>query len=91
MATPKKMELAGDLRAAAAETLRADLAAALGRGNLRVTTAGLTGVETSIVQVLVAARRSAAQMNRKLTIDIAKDGVLARLLARLGMDDALGA
>lgn len=87
----KSKELSGDLRAGAAVTLRDDLAAALAKGDLRLKTAGLTGVDASIVQVLVAARATAAQMDRKLQIDIPKDGVLATLLDRMALGAALAA
>lgn len=87
----KSKELAGDLRAGAAAGLRDDLVTALAAGDLRLKTAGLTGVDASIVQVLVAARATAAQMDRKLQIDIPKGGALAALLDRLAIGPALSA
>ena len=84
----KSKELSGDLRAGVAVTLRDDLAAALGKGDLRVKTAGLTGVDAAIVQVLISAKATASQMDRKLQIDIPADGVLAALLARMAIDSA---
>lgn len=84
----KSKDLSGDLRAGAAGTLRDDLVAALTKGDLRVKTAGLTGADAAIVQVLVSARATAAQMDRKLQIDLPKDGVLAALLDRLAIDPA---
>lgn len=85
----RNWDLSGDLRAGAAAALRDDLAAALAAGDVRLMTAGLTAVDASIVQVLVSARRTAAQLDRKLQMDLPEDGVLAGMLARLGMADAL--
>ena len=62
--------------------------AALAKGDLRLKTAGLTGVDAAIVQVLVSARATAVQMDRKLQIDLPKDGVLAATLDRLAIDHA---
>ncbi|PLL12630.1 anti-anti-sigma factor [Tabrizicola sp. TH137] len=87
----KSKELSGDLRAGAAAELRDELAAALAKGSLRIKTAGLTAVDASIIQVLVAARATAAQMDRKLQIDMPEDGVLAAMLDRLAMGKALSA
>lgn len=87
MATKSK-DLSGDLRAGAAGALRDDLVAMLAKGDLRVKTAGLTGVDAAIVQVLVSARASAAQMDRKLQIEMPKDGVLVAMLDRLAIDPA---
>lgn len=84
----KSKELSGDLRAGAAATLRDDLGAALAKGDLRLKTAGLTAVDAAIVQVLVSARATAVQMDRKLQIDLPKDGVLAAMLDRLAIDHA---
>lgn len=90
MATRSK-DLSGDLRAGAAAALRDDLAVALGKGDLRLKTAGVTAVDAAIVQVLISARATAAQMDRKLQIDLPKDGVLAAMLDRLAMPEALSA
>jgi hypothetical protein len=40
------------------------------------------------VQVLLSARRSAAQLDRNLHIDIAEGGALASMLDRLALTDA---
>lgn len=84
----KSKELSGNLRAGEAALLRDDLGAALVKGDLRLKTAGLTAVDSAIVQVLVSARATALQMDRKLQIDVPKDGVLAAMLDRLAIDHA---
>ena len=84
----KSKDLSGDLRAGAAAALRDDLGAALAKGDLRLKTAGLTAVDAAIVQVLVSARATAVQMDRKLQIDLPKDGVLVAALDRLAIDHA---
>jgi len=79
------IELSGDLRAGAAAELRDRLRAALEAGDLRVGTAGLTGVDCAIVQLLVAAGRTAAQLDRNLQIEGLAQGALAAMLDRLAI------
>ena len=84
----KSKELSGNLRAGEAALLRDDLAQALAKGDLRLKTAGLTAADAAVVQVLVSARATALQMDRKLQVDLPKDGVLAAMLDRLAIDHA---
>lgn len=76
-------QLQGELRAGDAAGLRDSLQAGLSQGDLRIATEGLTAADCATVQVLVSARRTAAQMGRALHIDIPEGGVLAVLLDRL--------
>jgi hypothetical protein len=84
-------ELQGDLRAGDAEGLRVTLLGALEAGDLRIETAGLGSADMAVVQVLLSARRMAAQAGRTLEIAVPENGPLARLLARLALDGALAA
>lgn len=89
--TPQTRELQGDLRAGDAEALRAELLAMLDAGDLRVGTAGLTSADMAAVQVLLSAQHSAAQRGRSVKIDIPHGGVMAVLLARLALEEAMAA
>lgn len=84
------IELSGDMRAGAAADLRDRLQAALGSGDLRISTGGVTAVDCAIVQVLVSARRTAAQLDRKLQVDGQERGALGAMLDRLGLGTAGG-
>lgn len=84
-------ELQGDLRAGDAEGLRVALLAALHAGDLRIATAEVTSADMAILQVLLSARQSAAQLDRVLEIDLPPDGALARLLPRLALEGAFAA
>lgn len=82
--------LAGDARTGDAAGLRDQIRAVLDAGDLRVATAELASVDCAVVQVLIAARRSAAQLDRDLQIEMPEDGVLAAMLDRLALTGALG-
>ena len=79
------IELSGDLRAGAAADLRDRLRQALEAGDLQVATGALQAVDCAIVQVLVSAGRTAAQLDRKLQIDGQAQGALGAMLDRLGL------
>ena len=81
--------LVGDVRTGDAAGLRDQLRAGLDAGDLLIATGGLTSVDCAVVQVLVAARRSAVQLERDLQIDMPADGVLAATLDRLALTGAL--
>jgi anti-anti-sigma regulatory factor len=83
------VELSGALRAGDAAGLRDRLGAALDAGDLRVTTTDVTEADCATVQVLVAAQRTAAHLDRKLQIDIPEGGALAVMLDRLALRAAL--
>lgn len=83
------MELTGDLRAGDAERLRGDLITALSGGDVALSTGGLTSVDMAVLQVLLAARRTAAQQGRHLSIDAPPGGALAAMATRLALHDAL--
>lgn len=81
--------LDGDVRTGDAAALRDRLREGLAAGDLRIVTGGLTSVDCAVVQVLIAARRSAAQFERDLQIDTPPDGVLAAALERMALTAAL--
>jgi anti-anti-sigma regulatory factor len=83
-------ELQGTLRAGEAATLRAALAEALSQGDVQVATADLTAIDGAIVQVLLSARRSAEQLERKLQVEIPDGGALATMRDRLALGAAFG-
>ncbi len=78
-------ELLGDLRAGDAEGLRAALMTALEAGDLRVTTTGVASADMAAVQVLLSAKRTAAQLGRTVEIDLPEGGVMSKLLSRLAL------
>lgn len=80
--------LDGELKAGQAAALRETLMAALATGDLRIDTAGVTGVDCAVVQVLLSAQGTARQLDRNLQIDIAEGGALAAMLDRLALTDA---
>lgn len=82
-------ELQGNLRAGEAAALRSELAEALAAGDVRIDALGLTGVDCAIVQVLLSARRTAAQLERNLQIVGQDGGALATMLERLALSPAL--
>lgn len=83
--------LDGDWKIGQAAALRETLMAALAEGDLRLDTTALTAADCAVVQVLLSARRSAAQLDRNLHIDIAEGGALASMLDRLALTDAFAA
>lgn len=82
------MELAGDLRAGDAPGLRSGLMAALAGGDVTIGSVGVTAVDAAVVQVLVSAKRTAAQLDRNLQIEVVAGGALDALLARLALGTA---
>lgn len=79
------IELSGEMRACAAAELRAQLIAALEAGDLRISATELTGADCAIMQVLVAACRTADRLDRNLQIDGVEDGALGAGLDRLAI------
>jgi anti-anti-sigma regulatory factor len=76
----------GDLGIREAETLRRDLAGAISAGGpVRLDIAGVSAVDTSIVQVLLAAVRHAAESGTHLQIDGMADSAVPRFLADVGL------
>jgi ABC-type transporter Mla MlaB component len=82
-------ELQGTLRAGEAATLKASLEHLLSQGDVLVASAQLEAVDAAIVQVLLSAQRTAAQLDRNLQIDCHDGGALAKLCDRLALRDAL--
>lgn len=79
------MELSGELRAGGAAALRDRLHEALRNGDLRLSVAALTGVDCATVQVLVAAARTAARLDRNLQVEGLSEGALGAMLDRLAI------
>jgi len=87
--TEEVVTLSGDMRTGDAAGLRERLQSALDAGDMRIETADLASVDCAVVQVLIAARRSAALLQRKLNIDSPEEGTLAAALERMALADAL--
>ncbi len=83
-------ELQGTLRAGEAAALRATLADALSQGDVRISTDGLTAIDSAILQILLSAQRSAEQLERNLQIDFPQGGALAAMRDRLALGAAFG-
>jgi anti-anti-sigma regulatory factor len=76
----------GGLGIREAETLRRDLAGAISAGGpVRLDIAGVSAVDTSIVQVLLAAVRHAAESGTHLQIDGMANSAVPRFLADVGL------
>lgn len=82
-------ELQGTLRAGEAATLKASLEHLLSQGDVLISATKLEAVDAAIVQVLLSAQRTAAQLDRNLQIDVQDGGVLAKLCQRLALREAL--
>ena len=82
-------ELQGTLRAGEAATLKASLEHLLSQGDVLISATKLEAVDAAIVQVLLSAQRTAAQLDRNLQIDVQYGGVLAKLCQRLALREAL--
>ena len=82
-------ELQGTLRAGEAVQLKASLEHLLSQGDVLISATKLEAVDAAIVQVLLSAQRTAAQLDRNLQIDVKDGGVLAKLCQRLALREAL--
>lgn len=56
-----------------------------------VTSAGLTGIDITVLQLLVAARKSALAAGKTLTLEAPEGGVLAQFLIKAGFVSPQGA
>lgn len=83
-------ELHGTLWAGDATALRTALEDLLSRGDLCVVTYDLVALDAAILQVLLSAKRTAAQLDRNLQIDSPEGRALATLCERLALGDSLG-
>jgi anti-anti-sigma regulatory factor len=85
------VELQGSLSVRDAAGLAATLTAALeAHPAVAVSTAAVTDADVSILQVLVAAHKSAARTGRGLTLKAPADGALRRTLVAAGFVSAAG-
>ncbi len=82
-------ELHGSLRAAEATALKTALQDLLSQGDLCVVTNDLVALDAAILQVLLSAKRTAAQLDRNLQIDCREGGALATLCERLALGGSL--
>lgn len=83
------ISLSGHVRLDAAEALALDLASALGGGGeVLVDTGAADSLDVAIVQVLVAAHRSAAERGARLSVRAPEGGALARAFLKLGIGAA---
>lgn len=79
----------GELTARDAVSLHEIMLAAMQQDQeIVVDTRTLVSLDTSIVQILLASRKSAERLGRKLTILTGRDGVLPATLDRLGVSSA---
>lgn len=83
-------DLHGTLRAGDAATLVAALAGKLAQGDVVIATRDLAGLDSAIIQVLLSAQKTAAQLERNLQIECPNGGVLAAMCGRLALGDAFG-
>ncbi|WP_372839370.1 STAS domain-containing protein [Phaeovulum sp.] len=81
----KAMKLDGTLGMREAETVRRDLAQAIGGGSARIDVRELTTVDTSIVQLLIAATRSAAEQGGRVEIVGFDGGILSAFMHSIGV------
>jgi ABC-type transporter Mla MlaB component len=80
----------GTLRASDAAAVAEALAKALSQGDLQIETQDLTAVDGAVLQVLLSAGQSAAQLERKLHITFPEGGALSVMRDRLALGDAFG-
>jgi anti-anti-sigma regulatory factor len=82
------IDLTGHLRAADAAALRTDLLAALAQGDLVIDTRSVSALDCAVVQVLLAARQTAAQHDRILRVSAPENGAVASFLDRIALPRA---
>lgn len=87
--TDGSYELAGDLRAGAAETLRVDLLEKLSTGDLKIKTSNALSVDASIAQVMISAQRTALSLGREISFIIEDGTPFASLAECLALKSAL--
>lgn len=81
--------LNGDLSIRDCPRLAAELATAIGTGDvLRVEAGGLASADIAILQLLIAAHRSAHALGKSLAIQVPAGGVLNGLLSKSGIGAA---
>lgn len=78
-------DLQGTLRAGDAAALGSALADALAQGDVTIATRDLTSLDSAIVQVLLSAQKTAAQLERNLQIDCPQGGALAAICEKLAI------
>ncbi len=81
----KATKLEGNLGIREADAVRRALAQAIGAGSACIDVRGLSAVDTSIVQLLIAATRSAAERGARLEIAGFEEGALAAFMRSVGV------
>jgi anti-anti-sigma regulatory factor len=83
--SPHTLEISGDAGLRNVQDIAGLLRQALAdHSNITVVTDGLTSIDVTILQLLVAARKSALAAGKILTLRAPPDGVLHRLLVQTG-------
>lgn len=83
--SPHVIALEGDLGLRDAVRLSEQFRDAIARyGQVVVSAQALTGIDISVVQLLVSARKSALAAGRSLTLEAPPDGVLRQVLIKTG-------
>jgi len=91
MTAPFSVKLSGELGLRGIEALKAEIVAALaGHDDVAIDATGVEGADTSAIQLLLAAQKTAAAEGKALTLSASADGPLARTLVALGLVAANG-
>lgn len=91
MTAPFSLKLSGELGLRGIEALKAEIVAALAaHPAVAIDATAVEGADTSAIQLLLAAQKSASAEGRALTLLTSAGGPLARTLAALGLIAADG-
>ena len=92
MTTPFSLKLSGELGLRGIEALRGEIAAALAEHEaVTIDTAAVEGVDTSAIQLLLSAQKTANAEGKALSLAATAAGPLANTLVALGLVAADGA
>src|SRR5262245_61456026 len=85
------LRLEGDLSIRNSAQLASDLLAGLtAPGPLLVDATGLNSLDVAVLQLLIAAHKSARALGKSLTVRLSGQGALDKMLTRSGADAATG-
>jgi ABC-type transporter Mla MlaB component len=86
MTTPFSLTLSGELGLRGIEALKAEIAAALaGNDIVAIDTAGVEGADTSAIQLLLSAQKTANADGKTMSLTATEAGPLAGVLVALGL------
>ena len=90
-AKPHTVDLSGNLALRDAAGVKAMLQAALkSHASVEIATKELSGIDVSILQVLLAAHKTAVAAGKSLTLQVIAAGALQLTLAKAGFGDRAG-